>query len=101
MHQCREELVSERLVLCCRCVENGGRTSPSSPFCPLTTGCPALDAALVVHLRNCSAQLLVGHLHHLHVISYTHIMQLGFWGGSAQLPASRIDYLELQFHKDL
>ncbi|XP_072242643.1 rho family-interacting cell polarization regulator 1 [Leuresthes tenuis] len=32
--------------------------SPSSPPSPLTTGCTALDCSLVVHLRNCSAQLL-------------------------------------------
>ncbi|KAM4573566.1 rho family-interacting cell polarization regulator 1-like isoform 2-T2 [Odontesthes bonariensis] len=31
---------------------------PSSPPSPLTTGCPTLDCSLVVHLRNCSAQLL-------------------------------------------
>ncbi|XP_061577575.1 rho family-interacting cell polarization regulator 1 isoform X2 [Cololabis saira] len=30
----------------------------SSPPSPLTTGCPALDCSLVVHLRNCSTQLL-------------------------------------------
>ncbi|XP_056137267.1 rho family-interacting cell polarization regulator 1 isoform X2 [Lampris incognitus] len=28
------------------------------PTSPLTTGCPALDSVLVVHLKNCSAQLL-------------------------------------------
>ncbi|KAM6937915.1 rho family-interacting cell polarization regulator 1 [Xenentodon cancila] len=31
---------------------------PSSPPTPLTTGCPALDCSLVVHLRNCNTQLL-------------------------------------------
>ncbi|KAM9753699.1 rho family-interacting cell polarization regulator 1 [Menidia menidia] len=31
---------------------------PSSPPSPLTTGCPALDRALVVHLKTCAAQLL-------------------------------------------
>ncbi|XP_056908278.1 rho family-interacting cell polarization regulator 1 isoform X3 [Takifugu flavidus] len=29
-----------------------------SPSCPLTTGCPALDRTLVVHLKNCGIQLL-------------------------------------------
>ncbi|KAM3836172.1 rho family-interacting cell polarization regulator 1-like [Diretmus argenteus] len=31
---------------------------PSSPTSPLTTGCVALDCSLVVHLENCSSQLL-------------------------------------------
>ncbi|XP_067091666.1 rho family-interacting cell polarization regulator 1 isoform X2 [Osmerus mordax] len=35
--------------------EERGWDAPSSP---LTTGCPALDRTLVVHLKNCSAQLL-------------------------------------------
>uniref|UniRef100_A0A3B4WDN3 RHO family interacting cell polarization regulator 1 n=1 Tax=Seriola lalandi dorsalis TaxID=1841481 RepID=A0A3B4WDN3_SERLL len=35
-----------------------GRSVPSSPTSPLTTGCTTLDCALVVHLKNCSAQLL-------------------------------------------
>uniref|UniRef100_A0A3B3DXG1 RHO family interacting cell polarization regulator 1 n=1 Tax=Oryzias melastigma TaxID=30732 RepID=A0A3B3DXG1_ORYME len=32
--------------------------SPPSPPSPLTTGCTTLDSSLVVHLRNCRAQLL-------------------------------------------
>lgn len=30
---------------------------------PLTTGCTRLDSSLVIHLQNCSTQLLVGFLH--------------------------------------
>ncbi|XP_070827679.1 rho family-interacting cell polarization regulator 1 isoform X1 [Chaetodon trifascialis] len=33
-------------------------SSPTSPTSPLTTGCTTLDCALVVHLKNCSTQLL-------------------------------------------
>uniref|UniRef100_A0A7N8XDC7 RHO family interacting cell polarization regulator 1 n=1 Tax=Mastacembelus armatus TaxID=205130 RepID=A0A7N8XDC7_9TELE len=32
--------------------------SPSIPASPLTSGCTTLDCSLVVHLQNCSAQLL-------------------------------------------
>uniref|UniRef100_A0A3Q4GZL9 RHO family interacting cell polarization regulator 1 n=3 Tax=Neolamprologus brichardi TaxID=32507 RepID=A0A3Q4GZL9_NEOBR len=35
-----------------------GWDSPSSSNVPLTTGCTTLDCCLVVHLRNCNAQLL-------------------------------------------
>uniref|UniRef100_A0A3Q0SRF2 RHO family interacting cell polarization regulator 1 n=1 Tax=Amphilophus citrinellus TaxID=61819 RepID=A0A3Q0SRF2_AMPCI len=35
-----------------------GWDSPSSPTSPLTTGCATLDCCLVVHLKNCNAQLL-------------------------------------------
>ncbi|KAF3689307.1 Rho family-interacting cell polarization regulator 1 [Channa argus] len=41
-----------------RSSENRGWDSPLNPSSPLTTGCTALDCALVVHLKNCSAQLL-------------------------------------------
>ncbi|RVE71431.1 hypothetical protein OJAV_G00051850 [Oryzias javanicus] len=34
------------------------RDSPASPPSPLTTGCTTLDCCLVVHLKNCKAQLL-------------------------------------------
>ncbi|KAM9854287.1 rho family-interacting cell polarization regulator 1 [Aulostomus maculatus] len=33
-------------------------SSPTSAASPLTTGCSTLDCSLVVHLKNCSAQLL-------------------------------------------
>ena len=45
--------------------EERGWDAPSSP---LTTGCPALDRTLVVHLKNCSAQLLV----RPHTLKHTH-----------------------------
>ncbi|XP_029909089.1 rho family-interacting cell polarization regulator 1 isoform X2 [Myripristis murdjan] len=35
-----------------------GWDAPASPMPPLTTGCTVLDRSLVVHLRNCSTQLL-------------------------------------------
>uniref|UniRef100_A0A668T481 FAM65 N-terminal domain-containing protein n=1 Tax=Oreochromis aureus TaxID=47969 RepID=A0A668T481_OREAU len=35
-----------------------GWDSPSSSNVPLTTGCTTLDCCLVVHLKNCNAQLL-------------------------------------------
>ncbi|XP_063335124.1 rho family-interacting cell polarization regulator 1 isoform X3 [Pelmatolapia mariae] len=35
-----------------------GWDSPSSSTVPLTTGCTTLDCCLVVHLKNCNAQLL-------------------------------------------
>ncbi|KAM9352665.1 rho family-interacting cell polarization regulator 1 [Symphorus nematophorus] len=41
-----------------RSVSDRGWSSPSSPTSPLTTGCSALDCSLVVHLKNCSTQLL-------------------------------------------
>ncbi|XP_044213513.1 rho family-interacting cell polarization regulator 1 isoform X1 [Thunnus albacares] len=41
-----------------RSLQDRGWDSPSSPACPLTSGCTTLDCSLVVHLRNCSAQLL-------------------------------------------
>ncbi|KAK2841788.1 hypothetical protein Q5P01_011988 [Channa striata] len=41
-----------------RSVEKRGLDSPCNSDSPLTTGCVALDCALVVHLRNCSGQLL-------------------------------------------
>ncbi|XP_056242503.1 rho family-interacting cell polarization regulator 1 isoform X1 [Seriola aureovittata] len=41
-----------------RSLQDRGWYSPSSPTSPLTTGCTTLDCALVVHLKNCSAQLL-------------------------------------------
>ncbi|XP_071345010.1 rho family-interacting cell polarization regulator 1 isoform X2 [Trachinotus anak] len=41
-----------------RSLQDRGWYSPSSPTCPLTTGCTTLDCSLVVHLKNCSAQIL-------------------------------------------
>ncbi|XP_049430363.1 rho family-interacting cell polarization regulator 1 isoform X1 [Epinephelus fuscoguttatus] len=41
-----------------RSLQDRGWDSPSSPPCPLTTGCSTLDRTLVVHLKNCSTQLL-------------------------------------------
>lgn len=41
-----------------RSLQDRGWDSPSSPTSPLTTGCTALDCSLVVHLKNCSTQLL-------------------------------------------
>ncbi|XP_051239100.1 rho family-interacting cell polarization regulator 1 isoform X2 [Dicentrarchus labrax] len=41
-----------------RSLQDRGWDSPFSPTCPLTTGCTTLDCALVVHLKNCSTQLL-------------------------------------------
>ncbi|XP_040894213.1 rho family-interacting cell polarization regulator 1 isoform X2 [Toxotes jaculatrix] len=41
-----------------RSLQDRGWDSPSSPTSPLTTGCTTLDCSLVVHLKNCSAQLL-------------------------------------------
>ncbi|KAM9376131.1 LOW QUALITY PROTEIN: rho family-interacting cell polarization regulator 1 [Pholidichthys leucotaenia] len=41
-----------------RSLQDRGWDSPSSPSSPLTTGCTSLDRSLVVHLRNCSEQLL-------------------------------------------
>nr|XP_046250731.1 rho family-interacting cell polarization regulator 1 isoform X2 [Scatophagus argus]XP_046250732.1 rho family-interacting cell polarization regulator 1 isoform X2 [Scatophagus argus]XP_046250734.1 rho family-interacting cell polarization regulator 1 isoform X2 [Scatophagus argus] len=41
-----------------RSLQDRGWDSPSSPASPLTTGCTALDCTLVVHLKNCSTQLL-------------------------------------------
>uniref|UniRef100_A0A4W6BJA9 RHO family interacting cell polarization regulator 1 n=1 Tax=Lates calcarifer TaxID=8187 RepID=A0A4W6BJA9_LATCA len=39
-------------------LQDRGWDSPSSLTSPLTTGCTTLDCSLVVHLKNCSAQLL-------------------------------------------
>ncbi|KAF0040466.1 hypothetical protein F2P81_006364 [Scophthalmus maximus] len=42
-----------------RSLQDRGWDSPSSShMSPLTTGCSTLDCSLVVHLKNCSAQLL-------------------------------------------
>ncbi|XP_062276272.1 rho family-interacting cell polarization regulator 1 isoform X1 [Scomber scombrus] len=42
-----------------RSLQDRGWDSPSSsPTCPLTSGCTTLDCSLVVHLKNCSTQLL-------------------------------------------
>ncbi|XP_008292679.1 rho family-interacting cell polarization regulator 1 [Stegastes partitus] len=41
-----------------RSLQDRGWDSPALPTSPLTTGCTALDCCLVVHLKNCSAQLL-------------------------------------------
>ncbi|XP_034443213.1 rho family-interacting cell polarization regulator 1 isoform X2 [Hippoglossus hippoglossus] len=41
-----------------RSLQDRGWDSPSSPTLPLTTGCTTLDCSLVVHLKNCNAQLL-------------------------------------------
>ncbi|KAM7413814.1 hypothetical protein PAMA_018892 [Pampus argenteus] len=41
-----------------RSLKDKGWDSPSSAACPLTSGCTTLDCSLLVHLRNCSAQLL-------------------------------------------
>ncbi|XP_018534112.1 rho family-interacting cell polarization regulator 1 isoform X2 [Lates calcarifer] len=41
-----------------RSLQDRGWDSPSSLTSPLTTGCTTLDCSLVVHLKNCSAQLL-------------------------------------------
>ncbi|XP_069575738.1 rho family-interacting cell polarization regulator 1 isoform X1 [Brachyistius frenatus] len=41
-----------------RPLQDRGWDSHSSPTSPLTTGCATLDRSLVVHLKNCSAQLL-------------------------------------------
>ncbi|XP_073327682.1 rho family-interacting cell polarization regulator 1 [Pagrus major] len=41
-----------------RSLQDRGWDSPSSPTSPLTTGCTTLDCTLVVHLKNCSTQLL-------------------------------------------
>ncbi|XP_053283610.1 rho family-interacting cell polarization regulator 1 isoform X2 [Pleuronectes platessa] len=41
-----------------RSLQDRGWDSPSSPTIPLTTGCTTLDSSLVVHLKNCNAQLL-------------------------------------------
>ncbi|XP_062245012.1 rho family-interacting cell polarization regulator 1 isoform X2 [Platichthys flesus] len=41
-----------------RSLQDRGWDSPSSPTLPLTTGCTTLDSSLVVHLKNCNAQLL-------------------------------------------
>lgn len=41
-----------------RSLQDRGWDNPSSPTGPLTSGCTTLDCSLVVHLRNCSAQLL-------------------------------------------
>ncbi|XP_037539165.1 rho family-interacting cell polarization regulator 1 [Nematolebias whitei] len=38
--------------------QDGGWDSHLSPASPPTTGCTTLDSSLVVHLKNCSAQLL-------------------------------------------
>ncbi|CAJ1057321.1 rho family-interacting cell polarization regulator 1 isoform X1 [Xyrichtys novacula] len=41
-----------------RSLQDRGWDSPSTPSSPLTTGCITLDCSLVVHLKNCCAQLL-------------------------------------------
>uniref|UniRef100_A0A3Q3M2K5 RHO family interacting cell polarization regulator 1 n=1 Tax=Mastacembelus armatus TaxID=205130 RepID=A0A3Q3M2K5_9TELE len=41
-----------------RSLQARGWDSPSIPASPLTSGCTTLDCSLVVHLQNCSAQLL-------------------------------------------
>ncbi|XP_059191129.1 rho family-interacting cell polarization regulator 1 [Centropristis striata] len=41
-----------------RSLQDRGWDSPASPASPLTTGCTTLDRSLVVHLKNCSTQLL-------------------------------------------
>ncbi|XP_068595074.1 rho family-interacting cell polarization regulator 1-like [Brachionichthys hirsutus] len=41
-----------------RALRDTGWDSPSSPCCPLTTGCAGLDCTLLVHLKYCSTQLL-------------------------------------------
>ncbi|XP_070763464.1 rho family-interacting cell polarization regulator 1 [Enoplosus armatus] len=41
-----------------RSLQDRGWDSPSSPTSPLTTGYATLDRSLVVHLKNCSTQLL-------------------------------------------
>uniref|UniRef100_A0A3B4Z9N0 RHO family interacting cell polarization regulator 1 n=1 Tax=Stegastes partitus TaxID=144197 RepID=A0A3B4Z9N0_9TELE len=46
------------LVYVYRSLQDRGWDSPALPTSPLTTGCTALDCCLVVHLKNCSAQLL-------------------------------------------
>uniref|UniRef100_A0A667ZIV2 RHO family interacting cell polarization regulator 1 n=1 Tax=Myripristis murdjan TaxID=586833 RepID=A0A667ZIV2_9TELE len=45
-------------VSVCRRHPDRGWDAPASPMPPLTTGCTVLDRSLVVHLRNCSTQLL-------------------------------------------
>lgn len=43
--------------------EDEGCEAPSwdTPSTPLSTGCPALDHTLLVHLQNCSSQMLVSY----------------------------------------
>nr|XP_020480235.1 protein FAM65A-like [Monopterus albus] len=41
-----------------RSPQTRGLDSTPYPTSPLTTGCTALDSSLVIHLKNCSAQLL-------------------------------------------
>ncbi|XP_030282155.1 rho family-interacting cell polarization regulator 1 isoform X2 [Sparus aurata] len=41
-----------------RSLQDRGWDSPSSTTSPLTTGCTTLDCTLLVHLKNCSTQLL-------------------------------------------
>ncbi|KAF7645110.1 hypothetical protein LDENG_00209970 [Lucifuga dentata] len=53
-----EEETGEKRSRSGRSLQDARRDGPSSPTAPLTTGCPALDCSLVVHLKNCSSQLL-------------------------------------------
>ncbi|XP_071773680.2 rho family-interacting cell polarization regulator 1 [Centroberyx gerrardi] len=53
-----EEEEGEKRTRNGRCHQDGGWDAPSSPTTPLTTGCSVLDRSLVVHLKNCSSQLL-------------------------------------------
>ncbi|KAM3609102.1 uncharacterized protein V6R79_009834 [Siganus canaliculatus] len=41
-----------------RSLQDRGWDNPSSPNSPLTTACTSLDCSLVVHLKNCSTQML-------------------------------------------
>uniref|UniRef100_A0A8C2Z0F6 RHO family interacting cell polarization regulator 1 n=1 Tax=Cyclopterus lumpus TaxID=8103 RepID=A0A8C2Z0F6_CYCLU len=51
----KNELRPACLLCVCRSLQDRGWNSPTSP---LTTGCTTLDLSLVVHLENCSIQLL-------------------------------------------
>ncbi|TNN38896.1 Protein FAM65A [Liparis tanakae] len=53
----------------------------TSPTSPLTTGCTPLDRSLVVHLENCSTQLLVGQRSSVRTL----IPQLGLCLGAVSL----------------